>query len=148
ENGVLRGNVILRGSGDPAFGYPPPLGYGVFFESPMTPLDRMAARLTELGVRSVEGDIIGDATAFDSVLVGPSWPTDTGAGAARYAPRVSGLPFQRNMLWVEAVAPTEGGEIVVRTDPQVTAVPVVSTVQRGTSGARVLRLPADDTVRI
>ncbi len=148
ENGVLQGNVIIRGSGDPAFGYPPPLGYNVIVEPPMTPLDRMAARLKEMGVQSVAGDVIGDATAFDSVLIGPNWPNDTGGGASRYAPRVSGLPFQRNMLWVEAVAPANGGEIVVRTDPQVTAVPVVSTVNRGGSGARVLRYPADDTVRI
>jgi D-alanyl-D-alanine carboxypeptidase/D-alanyl-D-alanine-endopeptidase (penicillin-binding protein 4) len=148
ENGILRGDVIIRGSGDPAFGYPPPLGYNVIIESPMTPLDRMAARLKELGVVSVSGDVVGDATAFDDVLVGPNWPSDTGGGAARYAPRVSGLPFQRNMLWVEAVASPDGGEIMVRTDPQVTAVPVVSTVNRGTSGARVLRYPADDTVRI
>src|SRR5690606_20217240 len=126
----------------------PALGYNVIIESPMTPLDRMAARLKELGIVSVSGNIVGDATVFDDALIGPNWPSDTGGGAARYAPRVSGLPFQRNMPWVEAVASPIGGDIEIRTDPQVTAVPVVSTVNRGSGGARVLRYPADDTVRI
>lgn len=147
ENGVLHGDVILRGSGDPAFGYPPPLGYEAFFEPPMAPLDRMAARLKEMGITSVAGDIIGDPTAFDSVLVGPRWPNDTGGGASSYAPRVSGLAFQRNMLWVEARAGSDGA-VQIRTDPEVTAVPVVSTVSRGGGNARVVRLPADDTVRM
>ncbi len=147
EDGVLRGDVVIRGSGDPAFGYPPPLGYETFFEPPMAPLDRMAERLRAMGVVSVAGDIVGDPSAFDSVLVGPHWPNDTGAGASSYAPRVSGLPFQRNMLWVEARAGSDGA-VQVRTDPQVTAVPVISTVHRGGGNARVVRLPADDTVRM
>ncbi|MDR0786299.1 MAG: D-alanyl-D-alanine carboxypeptidase/D-alanyl-D-alanine-endopeptidase [Gemmatimonadota bacterium] len=147
EGGVLRGDVIIRGSGDPAFGYPPPMGYNAFVEPPMTPLDKMAARLKDLGITRVEGNIIGDPTAFDSVLIGPRWPSDTGGGAAAYAPRVSGLPFQRNMLWVEARAEA-GGAVRVITDPQVTAVPVVSTVRSGGSNARVVRFPADDTIRV
>src|SRR5690606_14180915 len=36
EGGVLRGDVIIRGSGDPAFGYPPRLGFDVFVEEPLT----------------------------------------------------------------------------------------------------------------
>jgi D-alanyl-D-alanine carboxypeptidase/D-alanyl-D-alanine-endopeptidase (penicillin-binding protein 4) len=148
ENGVLRGDVVIRGSGDPAFGYPPRAGHSLFVEDPMTPLDRMARRLTTLGVRVVEGDVVGDATAFDTVLVGPSWPNDTGAGAAQYAPRVTGLPFQRNMVWVEATPAPGGGPAIIRLDPEVSVVPVVSTVRTGGGGARAVRRATQDTIRM
>jgi D-alanyl-D-alanine carboxypeptidase/D-alanyl-D-alanine-endopeptidase (penicillin-binding protein 4) len=148
ENGVLRGDVVIRGSGDPAFGYPPRVGHSLFIEDPMTPLHQMARRLAMLGVRAVEGDVVGDATAFDTVLVGPSWPDDTGAGAAQYAPRVSGLPFQRNMVWVEAMPAPDGGPAIIRLEPEVTVVPVVSTVRTGGGGARVVRRATQDTIRV
>lgn len=146
ENGVLRGDVIIRGSGDPAFGYPPKVEYDMFIEESMTPLRKMAQALRQLGVRSVEGDIIGDATAFDTLLVGPDWPNDTGAGAARYAPGVSGLPYQRNMIWVQARAGANGVEIT--REPDVTEVPVVAAVTVGGSRAIAVRNPYQDTVRV
>jgi serine-type D-Ala-D-Ala carboxypeptidase/endopeptidase (penicillin-binding protein 4) len=148
ENGVLRGDVILRGSGNPAFGYPPRLGLSMFVEEPMTPIRKMAARLADLGVRAVEGGVVGDASVFDDDLIGPSWPGDTGAGAAQYAPRVSGLPFQRNMIWVEAVLPPDGGPPQIRSDPPVEVVPVVANVRRGTGRAFAVRRAREDTIRV
>lgn len=147
-NGVLQGDVILRGSGDPAFGYPPRLGFSAFIEEPMTPLQKMATRLAQLGVRQVQGAVVGDPTAFDTVLVGPSWPNDTGGGAAQYAPRVSGLPFQRNMIWLEARSQPGGGAADVQVSPAVKVVPVVSTVRSGGSRVLAVRRPNEDTIRI
>lgn len=139
-DGVLHGDVILLGSGDPAFGYPK------FTKVPMEPLRIMAQQLRARGVRVVEGDIIGDATVFDSLLYGPKWPHDTGNGVSAYAPRVSGLPFQRNMLWVEAVA--GGGKPAIRLDPPIEEIPVVSTVRSGGGRAWAVRNPLDDTIRV
>lgn len=147
EGGVLRGDVILRGSGDPAFGYPPRLGLPEFTEEPMAPLRKMAQRLAADGVRVVEGAVVGDATVFDSTLVGPSWPNDTGAGAAQYAPRVSGLAFQRNMIWVVAGG-NAPGEPLVRLDPAVDVVPLRSSVRAGGGRALAVRRPDEDTIRI
>ena len=146
SNGVLQGDVVLRGSGDPAFGYPPRVEHRQFTEDPMQPLRVMAQRLASMGVRQVAGDVIGDPTAFDTVLVGPSWPNDTGAGAAQYAPRVSGLAFQRNMIWVEAT-PGPGG-VEIHLEPDVDVVPVVATVRRGGGRALAVRRPDEDTVRV
>jgi serine-type D-Ala-D-Ala carboxypeptidase/endopeptidase (penicillin-binding protein 4) len=148
EHGVLRGDVILRGSGDPAFGYPPRLGFTMFIEEPTTPLRTMARRLAELGVRVVEGGVVGDPTVFDTILVGPGWPGDTGSGAAQYAPRVSGLPFQRNMIWVEATPSPGGGPAAIRLDPPVEVVPVVANVRTGGGRALAVRRPNEDTVRV
>lgn len=140
SDGVLRGDVVLRGSGDPAFGYPE------FEERPMDPLLRMAERLRALGIRSVQGNVVGDPSAFDTVLVGPSWPNDTGGGAAYYAPRVSGLAFQRNVVYVR---PTPvGGRVEVTLDPPVDVIPVTSSARPGSGRAWAVRRPHDDTIEV
>lgn len=146
ENGVLRGDLYLRGSGDPAFGYPPDVDHDEFIEDPMQPLRVMAQRLASRGIRTVEGSVIGDATAFDSTLIGPDWPNDTGAGAAQYAPRVSGLAFQRNMMWVEAR--NVGGNVQVTLEPHVRVVPVIANVRTGGGRALAVRRPSEDTIRV
>ncbi len=145
DDGVLRGDVILRGSGDPAFGYPPRSGISLFNEHPLAPLRRMAARLQELGIRAVDGNVVGDATAFDDALVGPGWPSDTEGGAARYAPGTSGLAFQRNMIWIQAVL--ERGTPAIRLEPQVEVVPVVADF-RGGPRMIVSRHADQDTIRV
>jgi D-alanyl-D-alanine carboxypeptidase/D-alanyl-D-alanine-endopeptidase (penicillin-binding protein 4) len=141
ENGVLRGNVVIRGSGDPAFGYPE------YEDDPMAPLRVMAQRLRQLGVRAVEGGVIGDPSVFDTVLVGPRWPRDTGGGAAYYAPRVSGLPFQRNLIWVE-LETAGGGKPQVRLDPAVDVIPVVNEARRGGGRGWAVRRADEDTIRV
>ena len=148
RNGILHGDVVLRGTGDPAFGYPPHTGHSAFVADPMLPLRRMADRLTALGVRQIQGGVIGDATAFDTVLVGPSWPNDTGGGAAQYAPRVTGLPFQRNMIWIETRAGSGGGSADIQITPDVEVVPVLSTVRTGGGRVLAVRRADQDTIRL
>jgi serine-type D-Ala-D-Ala carboxypeptidase/endopeptidase (penicillin-binding protein 4) len=137
ENGVLGGDVILRGSGDPAF------GYAQYDGDPMESPRRMAAALQRIGVRVVEGGVIADPYVFDRENFGPEWPDDTGMGAARYAPTVTGLPFNRNMLWVR-LTPGEG-EGFVR-EPDAPEIPVV--VPRGASRGYAVRMPLQDTIRV
>lgn len=140
RNGVLQGDVILRGSGDPAFGYPE------YENPPMGPLLRMAERLRSMGIRSVQGGVIGDATAFDSVEVGPEWPRDTGGGAAYYAPRISGLSFQRNVVYVRAQ--TVGGQVNLELDPPVEVIPVTSSARPGGGRAWAVREANSPTIQV
>ena len=140
ENGVLRGDVVIRGSGDPAFGYPD------FTQDPMDPLRRMAQALRQRGVQRVEGSVIGDPFAFDTILIGLSWPRDTGGGSANYAPRVSGLPFQRNVISIRAVASSGGPTIQLA--PAVQVVPVVVRARSGGGRAFAVREPDSDTIQV
>lgn len=140
RDGVLRGDVILRGSGDPSFGYPG------LMPDPMEPLRRMARRLREHGVRVVEGRVIGDASIFDTALVGPAWPRDTGGGASAYAPRVSGLAFHRNVLGVQLEPTAPGQPAQVRLHPPVEEIPVVSFARTGGGRAWAVRRERDDTI--
>jgi D-alanyl-D-alanine carboxypeptidase/D-alanyl-D-alanine-endopeptidase (penicillin-binding protein 4) len=140
RNGVVQGDVVLRGSGDPAFGYPE------FTSDTMEPLRSMARQLHARGVRVIEGGVIADATVFSDSLYGPEWPRDTGNGVSRYAPRVSGLAFQRNMMRVQALA--EGGQVRIQTTPRTTQIPVVSQARVGAGRGWAVRAPNDDTIRV
>lgn len=142
QQGVLRGNVYIRGSGDPAFGYPE------FTEDPMEPLRIMARQLKARGVTAVEGGVVGDATAFDTLLVSAAWPRDTGGGSAQYAPGTSGLPFQRNMLWVRLTPAPGGGPALVTKEPAVDEIPVVSTARTGGGRAWAVRREGSDTIQV
>ncbi|MBW3571999.1 MAG: D-alanyl-D-alanine carboxypeptidase/D-alanyl-D-alanine-endopeptidase [Gemmatimonadetes bacterium] len=138
QDGVLRGAVVVRGSGDPAFGYPE------YDKDPMTTPRAMAAALQRMGVRVVEGGVIADPTIHDRQNYGPDWPRDTGNGASRYAPTVSGLPFNRNMLWVRMTPGQEPGFV---REPEVPEIPVINTA-RGGPRAYAVRKPDEDTIRI
>ncbi len=141
RDGVLRGDVYLRGSGDPAFGYPE------FTRDSMEPLRIMARQLKARGVRVVEGGVVGDGTIFDSLHHGPEWPRDTGNGAAYYAPGVGGLPFQRNVAWVHVTPTRPGAPAAWRLDPPA-PIPVVSAVRTGGARAWAARKPESDTIQI
>lgn len=139
-NGVVAGPVYLRGSGDPAFGYPE------YDRDPMEPLRIMARQLKARGVRAVQGGVIADASVFDTLFYGPAWPADTGNGAAYYAPTVTGLPFQRNMLWLN-VSPGPGGTTFVR-EPDVPEIPVINRARNGGGRGWAVRNPGQDTIII
>ena len=140
QGGVVRGDVIIRGSGDPAFGYPD------YDKDPMEPLRTMARQLKARGVRVVEGGVIGDPSIFGDSLIGPNWPRDTQGGASYYAPRVSGLPFARNLLWI--TAKPEGGRVQLSEMPAMTGIPVVSQARVGGGRAWAVRRPEGDTIML
>lgn len=133
EGGVVRGDVVIRGSGDPALGYPE------YDKDVLQSMRAMAASLKQKGVTAVEGGVIADASVFDSLYWGPDWPRDTGNGVSRYAPPVSGLAFQRNMLAVS-----------VNPDRTVTTTPVVPEIplRKDLNGGRgyATRYPERDTI--
>ncbi|WP_369271414.1 D-alanyl-D-alanine carboxypeptidase/D-alanyl-D-alanine-endopeptidase [Streptomyces sp. R11] len=72
---VLRGDLYLRGTGDPT------LLAGDY--------DRLAARLAASGIRRVDGRLIADDTRFDSVRLGRSWAADD--ESSYYSAQISAL---------------------------------------------------------
>ncbi|MGW1613834.1 D-alanyl-D-alanine carboxypeptidase/D-alanyl-D-alanine endopeptidase [Streptomyces sp. NPDC002285] len=72
---VLRGDLYLRGTGDPT------LLAGDY--------DRLAARLAASGIKRVDGRLIADDTRFDSVRLGRSWAADD--ESSYYSAQISAL---------------------------------------------------------
>ncbi|MFJ7078212.1 D-alanyl-D-alanine carboxypeptidase/D-alanyl-D-alanine-endopeptidase [Streptomyces sp. NPDC098781] len=72
---VLRGDLYLRGSGDPTL--------------LADDYDRLAARLAASGIRRVEGRLVADDTRFDDRRLGRSWAADD--ESAYYSAQISAL---------------------------------------------------------
>lgn len=71
-DGVLDGSVVLVGSGDPALGTP---AFGrARPDRPRTPLEGLADRIVDAGVRRITGGVLGDPSAFPNEPFAPGWP--------------------------------------------------------------------------
>ena len=122
-DGVLQGNLYLRGDGDPSLS---PRLWG-----DASPMDSLARQVVAAGVKRIHGDIVADASAFDSQLVPDGWQSRY-LGAA-YAARVSALSLNENIVWV--VVQPDGKRAEVSLDPATTTIPVQSSV-RVVAGSR------------
>ena len=88
--GVLRGDLILYGRGDPSLGLK---------ESSPDWADRFATALAQRGIKRVEGNLIADATYFSGIPVGSGWEANdlqTWFGAVP-----SALDVQGNLIRVQ-----------------------------------------------
>jgi D-alanyl-D-alanine carboxypeptidase/D-alanyl-D-alanine-endopeptidase (penicillin-binding protein 4) len=68
EDGVLRGDLFIRGEGDPTINTRDAVGTSVF--------SGWVTALRSAGVRSIQGRIIGDDQAFDDEGLGNGWSWD------------------------------------------------------------------------
>ncbi|MEB3328068.1 MAG: D-alanyl-D-alanine carboxypeptidase/D-alanyl-D-alanine-endopeptidase [Candidatus Sericytochromatia bacterium] len=94
ENGVLHGDLALKGDGDPML--------------TQADLGTLATQVAAAGIREVVGDLVGDATVFAPEARGPAgWATDD-VGQA-YAATVSGLTLNRNALTVSLMPGSRPG---------------------------------------
>lgn len=120
EAGTLRGNLVLRGDGDPALSSRWVRG-GI--DAPMT----MLARFTlGAGVRHVTGDLIADASAFENRRIPEGWLSRyAGAG---YAAPFSALSLNENIVIV-AASPGTGAAANVWLEPATRGLTVTSTVR-------------------
>lgn len=90
RDGVLRGNLIVRGSGDPTLG-----GYQQRAD-PTAVFRRWADSLRAAGITRIAGDIIGDDDPFSDVPLGEGWSWNDVPYA--YAAESNGLVFNRNTI--------------------------------------------------
>lgn len=100
--GVLKGDVILVGRGNPIF--------------KPDELQLMASKLKDAGIRTIEGNIVGDDTWFDAVRLGWGWNWDD--EPYYYSAQLSALCLNKNVVDVY-VRPgvREGAKPTVRVAP-------------------------------
>ena len=105
ENGIVRGDLFVRGTGDPTISTRGNRNAVVF--------DEWAAALRSAGITAIEGRIIGEDQAFDDEGVGPGWSWDY--LEAGYAAPIGALQYNENTadLTVAPGAATGDPAIVV-----------------------------------
>jgi D-alanyl-D-alanine carboxypeptidase/D-alanyl-D-alanine-endopeptidase (penicillin-binding protein 4) len=122
SNGVVRGNIYLRGGGDPSFGSESfaERAYG----GGGATLAGLARDLRRAGVRRVTGRVLGDESLFDSLRGGP----DSGYGTSVWVGPLSALSFNRGLA-------RESGNAFQRRPPEFAAKKLAAALKRG--GVRI-----------
>ena len=92
ENGVLRGDLILYGTGDPGIS-------DRFYRERTDVFETFVNQIAEAGITRIEGAVVGDATYFSGPELGPEWdPRDLNEW---FAASVSALSFNENIVTLQ-----------------------------------------------
>jgi D-alanyl-D-alanine carboxypeptidase/D-alanyl-D-alanine-endopeptidase (penicillin-binding protein 4) len=103
EGGDLRGNLYIKGFGNP--------------DLSTTDLKWMVGQLKDVGLRSIQGDIVGDVSYFDDVFWGRGWMWDDEPSSSE--PFITPLSINENSVKV-FLSPGErpGDSVRVRFEPE------------------------------
>lgn len=117
EDGVLDGNLIVRGAADPSIGTHYDAATGKWeADVDATRLFRdWADALRAEGISQIRGDIIGDDDVVDDVPLGHGWSWDD--ETFYYAAQLSGLSFNDNVVHVHVEGRQRGEPANVWWDP-------------------------------
>jgi len=112
ENGILKGDLIVVGSGDPTIGYR-------FCEKSDScfVFQSWADSLKSIGIKKITGDIIGVDDVFDDELIGYGWTVDNLPYS--YAAQISGLSFNENYATVRVEADSVNKSIKISVSPDI-----------------------------
>ena len=101
NEGVINGNLYIKGYGDP--------------DLDTERLWMMARALTYKGITEIKGDIIGDDTFFDQQRTGKGWKSTY--GAAPYSAKISALSLNQNTVKVWIAPSKKGSPGIISLDP-------------------------------
>jgi len=90
EDGTLKGNLVVRGAGDPT------LGGHRQRSDPTEVFRRWADSLRARGISRVEGNVVGDDTRLDETPLGKGWSWSDISYA--YSAQIGGLVFNENTV--------------------------------------------------
>jgi D-alanyl-D-alanine carboxypeptidase/D-alanyl-D-alanine-endopeptidase (penicillin-binding protein 4) len=126
RNGVLHGDLVVIGSGDPTIS-------DRFHGDVRTVFRAWADSLRAHGVRRITGGVVGNDDVFDDVPLGRGWAWDDAEDS--YSAEIGGLELNEGFVTVR-VAPAPGQRAAtVTTDPVSDEwVPVVGNVWMGAAG--------------
>lgn len=120
EGKVLKGNIYIRGSGDPS------LGSEVFGS---TRVENVVSKWVEvirnLGIDSIDGAIIGDADIFENDLIPAGWAWED--MQSDYCAPVCGLSFHENTYDLELTC--SGNNVNCKVRPEVPGLKLFNQVK-------------------
>ncbi|HKK94327.1 MAG TPA: D-alanyl-D-alanine carboxypeptidase/D-alanyl-D-alanine-endopeptidase [Longimicrobiales bacterium] len=142
-DGVVEGDLVLYGTGDPGIA-------DRFFESRGTVFEQLAADLRAAGIREIRGSVVGDGSRFAGDLRSAAWePEDVNEW---FAAPSGALSYNENVVSVR-VSPGEPGEApIIGSIPDHSGLPVRNEGVTVTGAARpplaLLREDPDDPVLV
>jgi len=110
EDGVLRGDLVVRAGGDPLYD---PLAAGSVDHL----LAPVAEQLRARGLHTIAGDIVLDEGTFPDPAPGPEWP-DAGQHWAEYCALAGGFSANRGALTATVRPGSAGGPARVTVEPR------------------------------
>ena len=108
ENGILKGDLYIRGGCDPSLGWK---GRTAF-------LDKWVKAIQAAGIRRIEGAVIADMTMLDGEAQNPNWLCEDAGNY--YAPGIFALNYYGNTMNI-VLQSAEPGTVakVIKTEPEV-----------------------------
>lgn len=124
ENGVLNGNIYIRGGGDPALGSTRPQGG----EAAQKLMKRWAKEIQKYGIKTIRGRIYADESLFEGLSVPPKVNWENMGNY--YAAPVSALSLADNSFQIRfSPQPGHGKEAKVsKTEPEIPGLSIRSFV--------------------
>lgn len=104
SNGILTGDLFLYSNGDPTL-------YTRFFDTPMHLFKIYAEALADLGIRRINGNIVGDDTAFENEHLGYGWAYD--GLPYWYSAPYGALQVNENYVDIKVTAGEKAGDPVL-----------------------------------
>ncbi len=134
RGGVLQGNLIIRGSGDPTLGARPSSPDLEHMEAgnPWEAFDSWAQQLKALGIHTIRGDLVGDDSLLAPAEPSPGWAWDDLAWG--YASPAGGLLFNENLVLLHVVTGEPGSVPRLEIVPDLPFLQVVSNVKTARDG--------------
>lgn len=130
RDGVLNGDLILYGTGDPTIS-------GRMLSGSTGPLRALADTLLARGVREVRGDVVGDGSYFDDEWIGRGWSPDN--FGAWYSAPVGALSISENVASVRVLPGAAGGPARITTTPSTQGLAIHNRVTTMAGGRTVVR---------
>lgn len=143
EQGVLKGDLVIEGTGDPSFAGRPSQGVSV--------IDEWGDTLRTAGITDIDGRIVGNDNAFDDDGLGQGWAWDNLAYG--YSTPAGGLAFNENVVLLTFKPAAHPGEpATLDVNPDVGGLAVEQRVTTGEPDSRTSleyrRLPGTDVLAV
>ncbi len=130
QNGVLVGDLVLYGTGDPGLS-------GRFYPDKTSIFEKFADSLQAHGIHAVQGDLVGDASFLAGPLRPPGWEVED--LNEHFAPGISALSFNENVVSLRIEASESlGGRPIVHTLPDHAGLDIINAASTVDGPARLL----------
>jgi serine-type D-Ala-D-Ala carboxypeptidase/endopeptidase (penicillin-binding protein 4) len=130
SGGVLKGNLLVEGSGDPSLGarFNGSNPSNALSGDPWSVFNGWAERLNQLGIKKIDGDIVGDDSFFEQVNFGKGWSWDDMPHG--YSAGFGALQFNETSAYIEITPGKDPGSLAAaHLIPQLKSMNISSSLQ-------------------